>query len=148
MDPSLAVVWIVRLLFLGCIYLFLIGVIRVLLRDLRTASRQVPGALGRLVVTASETGEPLPGATFQLDAVATIGRDVNNSIVVDDPFASAEHAVLTFRGRAWYLEDLASTNGTWVNGQRVEGLAVIAFGDQFQVGRAQFRLERAGATKR
>ena len=41
---------------------------------------------------------------------------MNNAIVVEDQFVSAEHAILTFRGRAWYVEDLGSTNGTYVNG--------------------------------
>jgi pSer/pThr/pTyr-binding forkhead associated (FHA) protein len=79
---------------------------------------------------------------FSLDAVTTIGRDVNNAIVVEDQFASAEHAVLTFRGRTWYVEDLASTNGTYVNGSRIDGLAPIGFGDEIQIGQVRVRLER------
>ena len=77
--------------------------------------------------------------------MATLGRDVNNTIVVDDAFASTEHAVLTFRGRAWYVEDLGSTNGTFVNGGPVDGLAPLAFGDEIQVGQVRLRLERARA---
>jgi pSer/pThr/pTyr-binding forkhead associated (FHA) protein len=80
---------------------------------------------------------------FGLDAVATIGRDVNNSIVVEDDFASAEHAALAFRGRAWYVEDLGSTNGTFVNGLRTDGLSAITYGDELQVGRVRFRFERS-----
>ena len=77
-----------------------------------------------------------------LDAVTSLGRDVNNSIVVEDDFASADHAVLTFRGRAWYVEDRGSTNGTYLNGQRVDSVAAMGFGDELQVGRVRFRLER------
>ena len=72
-----------------------------------------------------------------------LGRDVNNAIVVDDPFASAEHAVLTFRGRSWYLEDLGSTNGTYINGRPVAGVAPIGFGDELQIGEVRMRLERS-----
>jgi pSer/pThr/pTyr-binding forkhead associated (FHA) protein len=67
---------------------------------------------------------------------------VNNAIVVDDQFASAEHAILTFRGRAWYVEDLGSTNGTFVNGSPVEGVMPLGFGDVVQVGQVRLRLER------
>jgi FHA domain-containing protein len=144
MDPIVATIWLIRILFLGLLYLFLFGVVRVLLRDLRSAAREPVTALGRLIVVSSEVDEPPIGATFQLDAVATLGRDVNNTIVVDDPFASTEHAVLSFRGRAWYLEDLGSTNGTYLNGSPVDGLAAVTFGDELQVGRVRFRLERAG----
>ncbi len=144
MDPTIATIWLIRFLFLGLLYLFLFGVVRVLLRDLRSAAREPVTALGRLIVVASEVDEPPIGATFPLDAVATLGRDVNNTIVVDDPFASTEHAVLSFRGRAWYLEDLDSSNGTYLNGSPIDGLASVAFGDELQVGRVRFRLERAG----
>ena len=143
MDPTIATIWLIRFLFLGLLYLFLFGVVRVLLRDLRSAAREPVTALGRLIVVASEIEEPSIGAAFPLDAVATLGRDVNNTIVVDDPFASTEHAVLSFRGRAWYLEDLDSTNGTYLNGAPIDGLAAVAFGDEIQIGRVRFRLERA-----
>ncbi len=142
MDPTVLTIWLLRLLFLLLLYVFLIGVVRVLLRDLRTAAREPVTTLGRLVVVSSEVEEPSAGSVFPLDAVGTLGRDVNNTIVVDDPFVSAEHAVLSFRGRAWYVEDLGSTNGTFLNGQHVDGLAAVTFGDELQVGQVRFRLER------
>jgi len=134
--------WLLRLTFLALLYLFLYTVVRALLRDLRAAAREPGAELGRLVVVAS-AGDPPAGAVFALDAVTTIGRDVNNTVVVDDPFTSADHAALTFRGRAWYIEDLGSTNGTFINGSPVEGVAPLGFGDDLQVGQARFRLDRA-----
>jgi pSer/pThr/pTyr-binding forkhead associated (FHA) protein len=124
MDPFLLTVWIVRLLFLGLLYLFLFRIARALVGDLRAA------------------GEPAEGTSLALDAIATIGRDVNNAVVVEDQFVSAEHAILTFRGRAWYVEDLESTNGTFVNGSPVDGVAPLGFGDVVQVGQVRLRLER------
>jgi hypothetical protein len=142
MDAFAASLWLRRFLFLALLYLFLFAVVRVLVRDLRAAAREPGTELGRLHVLASPAGEPPAGAIFGLDAVTTIGRDVNNAIVVEDQFASAEHAVLTFRGRTWYVEDLASTNGTYVNGSRIDGLAPIGFGDEIQIGQVRVRLER------
>jgi hypothetical protein len=142
MDAFAASLWLLRFLFLGLLYLFLFAVVRVLVRDLRAAAREPGTELGRLHVLASPAGEPPAGAVFGLDAVTTIGRDVNNAIVVEDQFASAEHAVLTFRGRTWYVEDLASTNGTYVNGSRIDGLAPVGFGDEIQLGQVRVRLER------
>lgn len=142
MDPTLLAIWVVRLLFLGLIYLFLWSVVRVLLRDLRAAAREPVRELGRLVVLESPGGEPAAGSAFRLDAVTTLGRDVNNAIVLDDDFASASHAALTYRGRAWYLEDFDSTNGTFVNGHRIEGVVPVAFGDELQLGQIRLRLER------
>lgn len=142
MDAFAASLWLLRLLFLALLYLFLFAVVRILVRDLRAAAREPGTELGRLHVLASPAGEPPAGAVFGLDALTTLGRDVNNTIVVEDPFASAEHAVLSFRGRTWYVEDVGSTNGTYVNGGRVDGVAPIGFGDELQVGQVRFRLDR------
>ncbi len=143
MDGFLLVLWLVRILFLVLLYLFLFRVVRALMRDLRAASQSSVAELGRLLVLDSPGGDPPVGAAFSLDAITTLGRDVNNQIVVEDPFASAEHAVLTFRGRDWCVEDLGSTNGTFVNGLQVEGVAPLGFGDEIQIGQVRLRLERA-----
>ena len=143
MDGFAVTICVVRLLFLALLYLFLFGIARTLLRDLRAAAREPSAELGRLVVVASPTGEPPPGSSLRLDAITTLGRDVNNAVVVDDQFVSAEHAILTFRGRTWYVEDLDSTNGTFVNGSRVEGVAPLGFGDELQLGQVRLRLDRA-----
>jgi pSer/pThr/pTyr-binding forkhead associated (FHA) protein len=145
MDGFTLVLWGLRLLFLLLIYLFLARVVRVLLRDLRAAAREPVDRPGRLVVLESPAGEPAVGRSFGLDVITPLGRDVNNAIVIDDPFASADHAVLTYRGRSWYLEDLASTNGSFVNGQPIDGVAALGYGDEIQIGQVRFRLERTRA---
>ncbi len=143
-NGFLLVLWAVRLLFLGLIYLFLFRIVRALLRDLRAAAREPSERPGRLVVLASPSGEPPAGQAFGLEVITALGRDVNNAIVIEDPFASADHAVLTYRGRSWYVEDLGSTNGSYVNGRRVEGVAPMGFGDELQIGQVRMRLEAGG----
>ncbi|CAN5811254.1 FHA domain-containing protein [soil metagenome] len=143
MDAFTISLWVLRIAFVVLIYLFFVIVVRALWRDLRATVAGAGQALGRLVVVASPEGRPTAGASIPLDAVNTIGRDANNSIVIDDSFASAEHALLTFRGRAWYVEDRGSTNGTWLNGQRVESYLPLGYGDEVQIGQVRLRLERA-----
>ena len=143
MDVFALSLWILRLGFLALIYLFFVFVARALWQDLRSGVAGAGRALARLLVVGSPEGRPQAGTSIALDAVNSLGRDVNNSIVIDDSFVSAEHALLTFRGRAWYLEDRSSTNGTWLNGQRVEGMLPLGYGDELQVGQVRMRLERA-----
>jgi hypothetical protein len=145
MDGFTLVLWGIRLLFLILLYLFLARLMRALLRDLRAAAREPSDRPGRLVVLESPSGEPAAGRSFGLDVITPLGRDVNNAIVIDDPFASADHAVLTYRGRSWYLEDLDSTNGSFINGQRIDGVAALGFGDEIQIGQVRFRLDRTRA---
>ena len=145
MDAFTLTLWFLRIGFVVLIYLFLFMVARALWSDLRAGVAGVGRPIGRLVVVASKEGRPPTGTSVTLDAVNSIGRDVNNSIVIDDTFVSAEHALLTFRGRAWYVEDRGSTNGTWLNGRRVEGLLPLGYGDEIQVGQVRLRLERSRA---
>ncbi len=72
---------------------------------------------------------------------------MNNSLVVDDDFVSADHAVLTFRGRVWFLEDRGSTNGTYLNGQLVHGVVPLGYGDEIGLGAVRLRLERPGSDR-
>jgi pSer/pThr/pTyr-binding forkhead associated (FHA) protein len=146
MDGFLLVAWVLRILFLVLLYVVLYRVVRAIMRDVRSAAREPSSSLGRLVVVASPSGEPAPGRSFDLDAVTTLGRDVNNAIVIEDPFASSDHAVLTYRGRGWYVEDLDSTNGTYLNGRLVAAISPLGFGDELAIGQVRLRLERARTT--
>src|SRR5512147_592856 len=78
---------------------------------------------------------PTPGAAFTLEGdQLTIGRDSTNEIVINDAEVSRRHARLTFQGGKYVLEDLGSTNGTFVNGQRLAGPRVLKPGEVVQFG--------------
>jgi hypothetical protein len=142
-DAFTAVLWILRLGFVLCLYLFLFLVVRSLWRDLRAAVATAAPSVGRLIVIASPLGRPEPGASIPIDAVTSLGGDVNNTIVVEDPAVAAEHGLLTYRGLAWYLEERApGMRPMLVNGEPVEGGAPVRFGDEIGLGRVRLRLER------
>ena len=73
------------------------------------------------------------------DAI-TIGRDARNDVVLDDPRVSQRHALLRKVGEAFRIEDLGSTNGTYVNGERVNQF-YLNDGDQIQVGGQVLRFD-------
>jgi len=78
---------------------------------------------------------PTPGAAFTLEGdQMTIGRDSTNEIVINDAEISRRHARLTFQGGKYVLEDLGSTNGTFVNGQRLAGPRVLKAGEVVSFG--------------
>jgi predicted component of type VI protein secretion system len=78
---------------------------------------------------------PTPGAAFTLEGdQMTIGRDSSNEIVINDAEISRRHARLTFQGGKYVLEDLGSTNGTFVNGQRLAGPRVLKPGEVVSFG--------------
>ncbi|HQV93317.1 MAG TPA: FHA domain-containing protein [Anaerolineales bacterium] len=78
---------------------------------------------------------PTPGAVFALEGdQLTIGRDSTNEITINDAEVSRRHARLTFQGGKFVLEDLGSTNGTFVNGQRLAGPRVLKAGEVVSFG--------------
>ena len=78
---------------------------------------------------------PTPGAVFNLGGdQLTVGRDSTNDVVINDAEISRRHARLTFQGGKYILEDLGSTNGTFVNGQRLAGPRVLKAGEVVSFG--------------
>lgn len=78
---------------------------------------------------------PTPGAVYNLEGEQLmIGRDSTNEIVINDAEVSRRHARLTFQGGKYVLEDLGSTNGTFVNGQRLAGPRVLKSGEVVSFG--------------
>lgn len=136
---------VLQLGFVAILYLILLGFARSLMRDLRSAEAQQLASrtgIGRLAVLESPEDEPPAGTTIALGPINSIGRNVNNTIYVEDDFASANHAMLTFRGRSWFVEDQGSTNGTYINGHRIDRPVALSYGDEIMIGRVRMRLER------
>lgn len=78
---------------------------------------------------------PNPGTVYALDAdQINIGRDSSNEITVNDAEVSRRHSRLSFQGGKYVLEDMGSTNGTFVNGQRLTGPRVLKSGEVVSLG--------------
>jgi predicted component of type VI protein secretion system len=78
---------------------------------------------------------PTPGVTFPLEGdQLTIGRDASNGVAINDAEVSRKHSRLSFQGGKYVVEDLGSTNGTFVNGQRLAGPVVLKPGDVVSLG--------------
>ena len=148
-----------KIAFLVLLYLFVLRVIRSAGRERQAPSQDsmilTPGAaraagLGRaaqsrrsarLVVQRSPSLEE--GDEFPLNsAPVTVGRAGQNDLVLDgDEFASARHARIEVRGDGVWVQDLDSTNGTYVNGSRVAGAQRLDTGDVLRVGETDLRVE-------
>ena len=147
---SEAVLTVLKFCFLALLYLFLYRVVRLTLRELRAPAlsaepagvptaapprrerRPEPRAALRLRVLepASRRGE-----THTIDREVTVGRGGGCALVLsDDTYVSQLHARLFQQNGEGYVEDLGSTNGTYVNGKQIKGVTRLKRGDQVQFG--------------
>jgi hypothetical protein len=132
--------------FLALLYLFLLWVARSARRELRQTSAPAPGPGGRAPSTdgwlvAVTGGGITPGERFDLFGGLSIGRAGEAEVRIEDKFASGVHARVYTRGPSYYVEDMGSTNGTYLNGERLHGEAELSDLDEIRIGDTEFRFE-------
>ena len=152
--------------FLAVLYLFLLWVTRSALKDLRRGtepsytgpSADVEDATGMYSASApmAKGGDPsrppklrvgaaaglAAGSAYDLSEGALLGRGDQADIRLEDGFASSHHARLSPRGDVMVLEDLGSTNGTYLNGEPLRGPQPLHTGDKIRIGDSEFTFER------
>lgn len=146
--------------FLAVLYLFLLWVARSALRDLRntgaTAMPDYDEATGMHPAGAALAdqggGQPRlrvhsgaglqAGAAYDMSRGALLGRAQDADIRLEDEFSSSRHARLVPHGDVLVLEDLGSTNGTYLNGEAVSGPQPLHDGDRIRIGDSEFTFER------
>jgi pSer/pThr/pTyr-binding forkhead associated (FHA) protein len=154
--------FLVRTGFLVLLWVFIFSIISVIRADLfgqkvvsRVAQANVPAVFStpatsatdttkqpeqkatRLVVTEGDkAGTEIALSGRQL----TIGRAGDSDLIVDDEFASTHHAKLVFINGDWLIQDLDSTNGTFLDGKKVGTPATVAMNTQVRVGQTTFEL--------
>jgi pSer/pThr/pTyr-binding forkhead associated (FHA) protein len=110
-------------------------------QDGRGAYAPRGSAESELVVEDSEVLAPETRFAIR-DGATSVGRSSASDIVLkSDDYASGRHAQLTHHGGLLYVEDLGSTNGTFVNGRKTVGATPLRHGDSVRVGSTTFRYE-------
>jgi hypothetical protein len=146
---------ILKFCFLAILYLFFFRVLRAVWAELRgpvaapviaaQAPRRPPaprapwgnknGSRLRVVEPAEQRGQ-----TYELGDELTMGRAGGCQVTIDDTYVSQLHARLFRREGQYYVEDLGSTNGTYLNRRKVTAPIIIRRGDRLQVGKTVLEL--------
>jgi len=82
-----------------------------------------------------------PGASWQVGEGATMGRSDTADIRVEDPFASSAHARIFSRGDFMFIEDMGSTNGTYLNGRTLRSAERLKMADVVRIGDSEYRYQ-------
>jgi hypothetical protein len=145
------IVQLTRAGFLALLWLFVLAALRVVRSDLYAAAGlrvSVPGfrrssgksggkAPRQLVVTHGA----LAGTRIALDGrPILIGRADDSTLVLDDDYASTRHARISLRGTDWYVEDLGSTNGTYLDRAKVTAPLRVPLGVPIRIGKTVIEL--------
>ncbi len=156
------VLTVLKVVFLLLLYFFVYRAVRTVALDLRVPARAERRAEGRArqaspPIRASQTASPkakVPrsavlldqrggkGRTYKLDGNLQIGRADGCDVQIDDTYMSSFHARLFSRDGAWLVEDLGSTNGTYVNQRRITSPSEVRAGDRVRFGKTEMELRR------
>jgi pSer/pThr/pTyr-binding forkhead associated (FHA) protein len=138
--------------FLALLWLFVLVALRVVRSDLYAASglrALVPGGgraaartgRGRMPRQLIVTQGALAGTRITLDSrPILIGRADDSTLVLDDDYASTRHARIAQQGEEWYVEDLGSTNGTYLDRAKVTGPTRVPLGVPVRIGKTVIEL--------
>ncbi len=146
--------------FLVLLYLFIWAVVRSVTRDLRSAPQEsivlsaleagelraqyepvVNASVGRVLVLGSPALQP--GSRLEFRAPTRVGRGGENAVRLDgDDFVSTRHAMFEPRPDGLWVEDVGSTNGTFVNGAQVTTARLLVAGDVIRIGQTDLRVEQ------
>lgn len=151
------VLTVLKVVFLALLYFFIYRAIRSVVADLRpagsgsvgrakggrdksTAKPKGGGKAPRSLVVLDEQGSKVQ--TVQLNGTLQVGRAEACQIQLPDTYASSFHARIYNRDGSWYVEDLGSTNGTYVNQRRITAPAELRAGDRVKIGKTTLELRR------
>lgn len=141
MIPNIVFIGL-RFLFVALLYVFVILVVRAIYKDIREPDAAVRRARRKkkiepqlVVITADRN----VGARYALEGEVSIGRSPKSNVIIDDTYASQEHArIYAGSNGSFCVEDLGSTNGTYVNGRRISYAWELRAGDRIKIGKTVF----------
>ncbi|KYO68009.1 FHA domain-containing protein FhaB [Thermovenabulum gondwanense] len=121
-----------KYLIIGLLYYLLYNFLKIMIMDIREYDQEGPGYF-----LQTEEGKEIP-----LLKVTTIGRAVDSDIVIDDPYLSSKHALIYKKGNSLYIQDLKSTNGTFLNGVKIRKPVKLKENDVLVLGSKKYILKR------
>jgi pSer/pThr/pTyr-binding forkhead associated (FHA) protein len=131
------VVLILRILLVVALYGFLSWAVIIIWRDLRSQGQLISSpVLPSIGLVPFGQTEPKTFSSFEI----TLGRSGNSDYPLSDETVSSRHARLSYRQNQWWIEDLGSTNGTFLNDERVNVPTVIVTGDELRIGQVSLAI--------
>lgn len=152
MAPPI-IVTTLKFLFIALLYLFIARAVRVIYLDLvGTRARQTGAGRSPRPRGGRRRGTPryisvtqpdAPMRTYELTDEVTLGKGDECDLVLEDTYVSTRHARLFKKEESWFVEDLGSTNGTYLNRVKVSSPSPLAVGDEIRLGKTIVEVRRS-----
>ena len=144
---------LLKFLLLGVLYIFIARAVRVINQELKGADAVAVAPRGKAPAPAKRSKKKAPtkavvvegekkGASLGLDSELIVGRGEKCRLILDDNYVSTVHARIFAKGDTYMLEDLGSTNGTYLNRRRVTSPVELQRGDQVKIGKTVLEMRR------
>jgi len=145
MSFSKLIAGVFGVVFIVILYVIIYYALKIMYRDVKNGGkkRRVPVAKGNygLEIINSGNGKDLKdGSIIPIRSDLTIGRKDDNSIVISNQHVSGNHAKIILRNDTLFIEDLNSTNGTYLNEKKINGKIKLSNKDEIKIGSAVFKI--------
>ena len=155
MDFSKFIAGVFGIIFIVILYFIIVYALKIMAKDVKSGGnpstankkasnrRHIPNKkryLGIEIVKAGENTSLKVGSVVPIRDLATIGRRSNNTIILTDKYVSGNHARIMAKNNVLILEDLNSTNGTYLNGEKINSKVKLFPKDQIAIGTAIFKV--------
>lgn len=131
-------------IFIVILYVIIYFALKIMYKDVKGGGRRrQPQAKKNYGIEIIEIGQGenlKKGTVIPVKGIVSLGRKENNSVVLVDPHVSGNHARFVIKNNILFVEDLNSTNGTYVNGRKVTGRAKLFGKDEIKIGASCFRV--------
>ncbi|MBA5850715.1 FHA domain-containing protein [Clostridium sp. cel8] len=136
---------IFKIIIIGIVYIIIFWSLRIMYKDIKNGSRRNKvsnrKSFGLEVISVGSNSNLRKGSVIPIRRGITIGRKSDNILRLEDPYASSHHARLYIKnGKDCIIEDLGSTNGTLLNGKKLNGREYLSSGDEIKIGNTSFRV--------
>jgi len=134
---------IMKYAIIAIIYLIIIFALRIMYKDIKGGGKKkavIRKTMGLEVIERGENFNLRMGAVIPLNDDLTVGRKADNLLILGDKYVSTQHARIFRKNTDYILQDMGSTNGTFMNNKRVKDKVAIKKGDEIKIGTSIFKV--------
>jgi len=147
MSFSKIIAGIFGVVFIVILYVIIYYALKIMYRDVKNGGKKrrppvAKGNYGLEIISSGNSRDLKDGSIIPIRSDLTIGRKDDNSIIISDQHVSGNHAKIIVRNDSLFIEDLNSTNGTYLNGNKISNKMKLSNKDEIKIGTAVFKILR------